>query len=76
MMGEGLRRTDSIVNLDGSLPSMFPGIVMGRQQRRSSLVRPESSAGEGGGWGRKSEVGEAVVEEEEGSAKVSPGETL
>ena len=67
----GLQRSESIVNLDGSKPGMFPGVVLNRQ-RRSSLQRPESSASEGGqGWGRRSEVGEPVEEEEE----VSPDKT-
>lgn len=67
-------RTDSIGNMVGSEPRMFPGVVMNRH-RRSSLVRPETSDGMGSGmsWGRRSEVGEAVVEE--GSKEVSPNKT-
>lgn len=70
-----MSRTDSIVNMDGSQPSMFPGVVMNRQ-RRSSLQRPDSSGdaglgGSGQSWGRRSEVGEAVTEEDE----ISPNKT-
>ena len=65
------------MNLDGSKPGMFPGVVMNRQ-RRSSLQRPESSgdaagASSGQSWGRRSEVDEPEpVEEEE---EVSPNKT-
>jgi len=67
-------RSDSIVNMDGSEPRMFPGVVMNRH-RRSSVQRPSSGYSELGdvsGWGRRSEVGEAVVEEPE---EVSPSKT-
>lgn len=65
------------MNMDGSKPGMFPGVVMNRH-RRSSVQRPESSgdAGQSSGqsWGRRSEVGEAVVEEDEvGSSKTPQG---
>jgi hypothetical protein len=57
---------------------MFPGVVMNRH-RRSSLQRPESSGEQGAGvvgsgqsWGRRSEVGEPVVEEDEFSPNKTP----
>jgi AMP deaminase len=68
-----LTRTETIVNMDGSEPKMFPGVVMNRH-RRSSLQRPDSSGDavpSGQSWGRRSDVGEAVVEEEE----ISPNKT-
>lgn len=68
----GIPRSDNNVNLDGSEPRMFPG-VLGRQ-RRSSAQRPSSSGvsdvdGVGQGWGRRSEVdagGNVIEESEEG----------
>ncbi|KIW01050.1 AMP deaminase [Verruconis gallopava] len=70
-----LGRTDSIVNMDGSEPRMFPGVVMNRH-RRSSLQRPESShdaLGSGQSWGRRSEVGETF--NEDNSEEISPSKT-
>ncbi|RDI89418.1 hypothetical protein Vi05172_g435 [Venturia inaequalis] len=64
----GIIRSDSNLNLDGSEPRVFPGIL-GRQ-RRTSTQRPGSSGvseadGVGQGWGRRSEVdaGGSVIEE-------------
>jgi AMP deaminase len=67
-LSPALPRTDSIVNMDGSEPRMFPGVVMNRNRRSSVQARPDTSDGAGSGqsWGRRSEVGEAVLEEVDG----------
>jgi AMP deaminase len=66
-----IMRSDSNVNLDGSEPKIFPGVVS--RNRRSSVQQPSSSSysetdGIGLGWGRRSEVDaapDAVIEERE-----------
>jgi AMP deaminase len=63
-----IMRSDSNVNLDGSEPRIFPGVVS--RNRRSSVQRPSSSSysetdGVGIGWGRRSEVDEVIEESDE-----------
>jgi AMP deaminase len=60
-----IQRTASIVDLDGSEPKIFPGVVS--RHRRSSVQQPDLD-GVGMGWGRKSEVDGAVEEEADGTA--------
>jgi AMP deaminase len=64
----GILRSDSNVNLDGSEPRIFPGVMS--RNRRSSIQRPSSSSysetdGVGLGWGRRSEVDEVIEESDE-----------
>ena len=64
----GIMRSDSNLNLDGSEPRIFPGVMS--RNRRSSAQRPSSSSysdtdGVGMGWGRKSEVDEVIEESDE-----------
>jgi AMP deaminase len=64
----GIMRSDSNLNLDGSEPRIFPGVMS--RNRRSSVQRPSSSSysdtdGVGMGWGRRSEVDEVIEESDE-----------
>lgn len=71
---QGLQHRDSVSQLDGFEPRIFPGVVSGRR-RRSSVARPGSGSlsesGDGGGWAGKGAVdgagagvGEAALVEE------------
>jgi AMP deaminase len=60
-----IHRSSSNVNLDGSEPRIFPGVV---SRHRRSSVQPTDLDGVGMGWGRKSEVDNAVEEEADGNA--------
>jgi AMP deaminase len=62
---QAIKRSESSVNLDGSEPRIFPGVV---SRHRRSSVQPFESDGVGMGWGRKSEVDDAVEEEADGSS--------
>jgi AMP deaminase len=69
-----MHRSDSIVNMDGSEPRIFPGVMS--RHRRSSMQRTRSGShseidGLGMGWARRSEADaapEAVIEEPEDSS--------
>jgi AMP deaminase len=63
-----IQRSESSVNLDGSEPRIFPGVVS--RHRRSSVQQSGSGTyheSDGQGWGRRSEVDTAVEEASEGT---------
>ncbi|KAF2436563.1 AMP deaminase [Tothia fuscella] len=70
---QSIQRSESSINLDGSEPRMFPGVMS--RHRRSSVQHPGTGSiheSDGQGWGRRSEVDTAV--EEETSENTTPTE--